>query len=116
MLESLWESDAVVERQREEPAAEPVLEPSEESSAVALSADEFTALEVRILRAVEVVKRERQARAVAEERAARAEAELHEAAPQMESLKQEVSALREEREQVRQRVERLLTQLDALEV
>jgi predicted nuclease with TOPRIM domain len=92
------------------------LEPAEETSAVALSADEFTALEVRILRTVELVKQSRQARAVAEERAAKAEAELREATPQTESLKQEVSALREEREQVRQRVERLLTQLDALEV
>ena len=34
----------------------------------------------------------------------------------MEQLQNEINALRAEREQVRQRVERLLTQLDALEL
>ena len=49
-----------------------------ETAAVALSADDFSALEERIVRAVELVKRERQARAAAEERAAKAEAQLAE--------------------------------------
>jgi septal ring factor EnvC (AmiA/AmiB activator) len=81
-----------------------------------LSADDFSALEERILRAVGLVKRERQARAEAEERAAKAEAKLHEQAPQVEHLKKELSALRAERDHVRQRVDRLLAQLDALEL
>jgi chromosome segregation ATPase len=112
MSESLWQSDAVEETQTEEAAGEPAAE----SSALTLSADEFTALEERIVRAVEMVKRERQARADADKRADAAEAHLREAAPLAENLQKEVAALRAERNQVRQRVERLLSQLDALEL
>ena len=81
-----------------------------------MSADDFSALEERILRAVEMVKRERQARVAAEERAAQAESQLHEQAPRMEQLEKELRALQGERDHVRQRVERLLAQLDALEL
>ena len=115
MSQSFWESEVAEEPQtaqqaplgsaRAEPAA---LWPS--------SADDFSALEERILRAVELVKRERQARAAAEERATKAEAQLSEQAPLVEQLKQEVRSLRAERDHVRQRVERLLSQLDALEL
>jgi uncharacterized protein (UPF0335 family) len=62
------------------------------------------------------VKRERQARVAAEQRATAAEAQLREAAPVAERLENEVSALRAERDHVRQRVERLLSQLEALEL
>jgi predicted nuclease with TOPRIM domain len=84
--------------------------------ALTLSANDFAALEDRILRAVEVVRRERQARTAAEERAGRAEAQLRDLSPQLEQLEKELSALRAERDQVRGRVERLLGQLDALEL
>jgi hypothetical protein len=87
-----------------------------EPETLALSADDFSALEERILRAVNLVKRERMSRAEAEERAAQAEAKLAEQTPVAESLQSEVNALRAERDQVRQRVEKLLSQLDALEV
>ncbi|HEY0342927.1 MAG TPA: hypothetical protein VGC34_19140 [Steroidobacteraceae bacterium] len=87
-----------------------------ERETLTLSATDFSALEQRILRAVEVVRRERLARVAAEEHAARAEAELREQLPILEQLGKEVSALRLERDQVRQRVERLLGQLDALEL
>ncbi len=87
-----------------------------ETAAVTLSADDFSALEERVVRAVELVKRERQARAAAEDRAAKAEAQLAEETPVVEQMKQEIRSLRAERDQVRQRVERLLTQLDALEL
>jgi hypothetical protein len=87
-----------------------------EPEILALSMDEFAALEERILRAVNLVKRERQARGEAEERAARAETQLREQAPMMDRLQMEVHSLRVERDQVRQRVERLLSQLDALEL
>jgi hypothetical protein len=112
MSESLWKSDEVEETQQERPAAEPVAE----SGALALSGDDFSALEERILRAVDVVKRERQARAAAEERATAAESQLREQAPLAEHLQKEVSALHAERDDVRERVERLLSQLDALEL
>jgi hypothetical protein len=90
--------------------------PAVESGSLALSVDDFSALEDRILRAVNLVKRERQARAAAEERAAKVEALLGEQAPLVERLQKDLNVLRSERDMVRQRVEKLLTQLDALEL
>ncbi|MGD0829439.1 MAG: hypothetical protein ABR907_00755 [Terracidiphilus sp.] len=140
MSESLWKSSFMVEDRPEEPVEEKSAEPAEESTSesvseatseaasdasaeaksessdLTLSMDDFTALEDRIHRAVNLVKWERQARSTAEERAATAEAQLREQAPLAENLQKEVSALRGEREQVRQRVERLLSQMDALEL
>jgi chromosome segregation ATPase len=120
MSESLWKSDVAEEAQAEEPvaeaAAELAAESTSETSAVALSVDEFSALEERIMRTVNLVKQERQARASAEERVNAVEAQLREQAPLADRLQAEVSALRGERDHVRQRVERLLAQLDALEV
>jgi len=89
---------------------------ADDPGALTLSANDFSALEERILRAVEVVRRERQARAAAEERADRAEAQLREQSPQVEQLEKDLSALRAERDHVRERVERLLGQLDTLEL
>jgi len=111
MSEFSWDSQAVDERERPQPD-----EPAAVPETLALSANDFSALEERILRAVNMVKRERQARAEVEERAAKAEAQLKEKAHLAEQLQNEVTALRAERDQVRQRVERLLTQLDALEL
>jgi hypothetical protein len=116
MSESLWKSEAVEEAQPEERSAEPVAEPRAESSALTLSVDEFSALEERVQRTVNLVKQERQARVAAEERAAQLEDKLREQAPLAERLQAEVSVLRDERDHVRQRVERLLAQLDALEL
>jgi hypothetical protein len=140
MSESFWKTDVLEEATPLEPKAEPATEaveqvaaeahsepvaeaaakpaadPGVEASTVTLSVDEFSALEERVLRTVNLVKWERQARATAEERALKAEMELHEQAPQAEKLQKEIAALREERTQVRQRVERILSQLDALEL
>jgi len=90
--------------------------PTAEPASLALSVDDFSALEDRILRAVNLVKRERLARAEAEERAVKAEALLSERAPLVERLQKDLNVLRSERDMVRQRVEKLLTQLDALEL
>ena len=87
-----------------------------EPSALTVSADDFSALEDRVVRAVELVKRERRARVAAEERAGKAEGQLAEQSAAFDQLKQEIRSLRAERDQVRQRVERLLAQLDALEL
>jgi hypothetical protein len=110
------------------PAPEPVVEPHAEQPAsheapVAaplpiLTADDFAALEERVLRAVSLVRREREARIVAEERAVVLEgrlAGLQLEVAAVERLEAEIESLRAEREQVRQRVERLLVQLDALD-
>jgi chromosome segregation ATPase len=123
MSESLWNSEVVEEAQPEEQAepvaeqvAEVAAELAAEASAVTLSVDEFSALEERIQRTVNLVKFERQARATAEERVITLQTQLREQAPLAEQLQKEISALREERAQVRQRVERILSQLDALEL
>lgn len=84
--------------------------------ALTVSADDFSALEDRIVRAVEVVKREKQARIAAEERAHKAESELRLVTPRIEALEREIDVLKNERDHVRTRVERLLTQLDALQL
>jgi hypothetical protein len=84
--------------------------------ALTVSADDFAALEERIHRTVELVRREREARAAAEARAVNAEEQVRNQSPVMEQLQSEVNTLRAERDQVRQRVERLLAQLDALEL
>jgi len=87
-----------------------------EPDALAVSVNDFEALEERIRRAVELVKRVRVARAQADERATNAEAQLRAQALLVEQTQAEVHALRTERDQVRERVERLLGQLDALEL
>jgi hypothetical protein len=143
MSQTFWESDTEevaqpeLEMQQEPESEEPEMQepefgqpefhepeslapeshaPAVESGSLALSVDDFSALEDRILRAVNLVKRERQARAAAEERAAKVEALLGEQAPLVERLQKDLNVLRSERDMVRQRVEKLLTQLDALEL
>jgi septal ring factor EnvC (AmiA/AmiB activator) len=86
------------------------------SGNLALSTSDFSALEERVARTVKLVKAERQARAAAEERASSLDAQLAEKSVLLKSLQEEVSALNVERDQVRDRVERLLSQLDALDV
>jgi hypothetical protein len=65
-----------------------------------VSVDEFQALEQKVLRAVEIVKREREARAAAELEAT--------------ALREQLLALSMERDSVRQRVEKMLSQMDEL--
>lgn len=108
MAQTFWEPETA--------EAQPTTDTAEEPTALALSSADFAALEERIVRTVELVKRERQARADAEERAAKAELQLGEQTPVVDQMKQEIRSLRTERDQVRQRVERLLKQLDALEL
>ena len=86
-----------------------------------ISVDEFQALEQKVLQTVELIKKEREARhtAEAERDAALAEAaELRERlAAQTDSMstaQQEVVAMQRERETVRERVEKMLAQMDEL--
>ena len=112
MSQSFWETgETVKETQAPEESAE-----APETGSLAVSANDFRALEERIMRAVELVHEARRARAAAEERAAKAEAALREQAPQVERLQAEVDRMKSERVEVRERAERLLTQLDALEL
>jgi len=94
-----------------------------------ISVDEFQALEQKVLQTVELIKKEREARAAAEAEVAAARAELVAAKAEGEAeqrelaaLKQELSAsgdaqaevqsLHREREAVRLRVEKMLASIE----
>lgn len=86
-----------------------------------ISADEFQALEAKVLQAVEIIRREREARAAVEAERNAAQAEIATLQERLRSLEEasstaetELAAYRQEREQVRGRVERMLAQMDEL--
>lgn len=90
-----------------------------------VSVDEFQALEQKVLRAVEIVKREREARAAAEAEVAQlreqlaaqakgAEGQVHAAQRERDAAEKQIAALSQERDAVRQRVEKMLQQMDEL--
>jgi uncharacterized protein involved in exopolysaccharide biosynthesis len=87
-------------------------------STATITVDEFQALEQKVLRAVEIVKREREARSAAEAEVAALRAQLEaQTATQGEALNEaqsQLSALNKERDVVRQRVEKMLQQMDEL--
>jgi chromosome segregation ATPase len=79
-----------------------------------IAADDFNALEQRVLRTVELLKKEREARATAEQNANTLQQLLDEQSAQLTKVQDQVRAFEQERETVRQRVERLLNQLDEI--
>jgi hypothetical protein len=83
-----------------------------------ISMDEFQALEQKVLRAIEIVKREREARATAEaevvELRAQLDAHIAKQAEELSAAHSQVSTLNQERDAVRQRVEKMLEQMDEL--
>ena len=76
--------------------------------------DDFSALEERVVRAVEVVKTERAARALAEETMEKLRHEAEEQGAALTLAREQLRTLERERENVRQRVERLLKQIDEI--
>jgi len=81
-----------------------------------MAAADFEALERRVLRTVELLKSEREARAAAEERALAAEEKANEHEAVLGALHTELTNLKKERDGVRSRVEGLLKQLDDLSI
>ncbi|WP_158748576.1 hypothetical protein [Acidobacterium sp. S8] len=79
-----------------------------------LAADDLSALEQRVLRTVELLKKEREARATAEQNSATLQQLLDEQSAQLTAVQEQVKTFEQEREAVRQRVERLLNQLDEI--
>jgi uncharacterized protein involved in exopolysaccharide biosynthesis len=82
-----------------------------------ITADEFLALEQKVLRAVTLIRQERDARAAVEAELATAKAEISDLQGQLataNAAQTEVDALTREREAVRQRVEKMLAQMDEL--
>jgi hypothetical protein len=79
-----------------------------------ISVDEFQALEQKVLRAVEIVKRERELRAAAEAEVAVLREQLTTQLSASSAAESELNTLTKERETVRQRVEKMLQQMDEL--
>ncbi len=81
---------------------------------VPMTADDFSALEERVLRMVRLLKAEREARATAEQNATTLQQLLDEQGAQLSQVQEQLAALERERDTVRGRVERLLKQLDEI--
>jgi uncharacterized coiled-coil DUF342 family protein len=79
-----------------------------------ISVDEFQALEQRVLRTVELIRKEREARATAESEVEALKELLDTASAENSQLTAELSSLKSEREQVKGRVDAMLKQLDEL--
>jgi uncharacterized coiled-coil DUF342 family protein len=89
--------------------------------APSISADEFQALEQKVLRAVEIVRREREARAAADAEAADLREQLAAVQQQLDTLiaasnsaQSQITTLNQERDAVRLRVEKMMAQIDEL--
>jgi chromosome segregation ATPase len=87
---------------------------SSSTDSPSISADEFQALEQKVLRAVEIVKREREARAAAEAEVASLREQLAAQQSAASANESELNTLTKEREAVRLRVEKMLHQMDEL--
>ena len=83
-------------------------------STTTISVDEFQALEQKVLRAVEIVKREREARAAAEAQVASLNEQLESQLTAQIAVEAQLNTLTKERDAVRQRVEKMLQQMDEL--
>ncbi len=81
-----------------------------------VGADDFAALEQRILRAVDLLKAERSARIAAEDQVAELQQRLDAQTSEAQEIASEIEAYKSERDLVRTRIERLLRQLDELSV
>ena len=74
----------------------------------------FSGLREEILRTIELLKSAREAQATAERDANRLREQLTEREEEFDTMRSEVIALRKERDEVRTRVEKMLTQIDSL--
>ncbi len=79
-----------------------------------ISADDFQALEQKVYQTVEMLKAAKAAQQTAEREARRLRESFGQRDEEFESLRQEVIALRKEREEVRGRVEKLVKQIDQM--
>ncbi len=79
-----------------------------------VSVDEFQALEQRVLRTVELIRKERELRSNAEQEISALKELLDHASNENSSLTAEVKAMKQEREQVKTRVDAMLKQMDEL--
>jgi chromosome segregation ATPase len=78
------------------------------------SPSEFTSLEEKIYRTIELLKNAREGKAAAERDLERVREQLELREQEVDQLKGEIVALRKEREEVKSRVEKLVEQMDTL--
>jgi hypothetical protein len=83
-------------------------------STATVSVDEFQALEQKVLRAVEIIKQEREARAKAETEISNLREQLEFQTLVAQEAQSAVNTLTKDRDNVRQRVEKMLHQMDEL--
>jgi chromosome segregation ATPase len=76
--------------------------------------DEFLSLEERIYRTIELLKHAREGKAAAERDLARLREQAENRDEEIDALKAELLTLKKEREEVRARVEKMLTRMNAL--
>jgi uncharacterized protein YigA (DUF484 family) len=76
--------------------------------------DEFSVLEDKVYRTIELYKTAREAKSLAERDIQRLRQQLEEREEEVEQLRREAVALKREREEVRTRVENMLRQIEAL--
>jgi|KBSMisStaDraftv2_1062788.scaffolds.fasta_scaffold477217_2 hypothetical protein len=79
-----------------------------------ISVDEFQALEQKVLRAVEIIKQERDARAKAEAEITNLKEQLEFQTLVAQEAQTAVTTLTKDRDAVKQRVEKMLQQMDEL--
>jgi chromosome segregation ATPase len=76
--------------------------------------DDFQALEEKIYRTIEMYKSAKQAQATAERDAERLRQQMEDREEELVRLRRETVQLKKEREDIRSRVEKMLTQIDSL--
>jgi predicted nucleic acid-binding Zn-ribbon protein len=88
---------------------------SVEEVSAEVPAEDFQALEEKVYRTIELYKAAKEARVVAERDAKRVREQLEEREEQNETLRRELVQLRRDREEIRGRVEKMLSQMEGLE-
>jgi septal ring factor EnvC (AmiA/AmiB activator) len=77
-------------------------------------AEDFEALEEKVYRTIELYKAAKEARATAERDAKRLREQLEEREEENEAMRRELIQLRKDREDIRGRVEKMLSQMESL--
>jgi septal ring factor EnvC (AmiA/AmiB activator) len=87
---------------------------SVEEVSAEVPAEDFEALEEKVYRTIELYKAAKEARATAERDAKRLREQLEEREEENETMRRELIQLRKDREDIRGRVEKMLSQMESL--
>jgi uncharacterized coiled-coil DUF342 family protein len=87
---------------------------TEEEVSAQVPAEDFQALEEKVYRTIELYKTAKEARATAERDVKRLREQLEEREEQNDAMRRELVQLRKDREDIRSRVEKMLSQMDSL--